>query len=180
MTSSLSQITASVFAETGALSSVRSWQSMRTKRAALSAKGDSRTSLSSWTSGHCGELSAIACATAVAIASRWRPAPLSEALIDRHTLTVLLANCATAPSADAHAPRDAIDDLPMSNTGRLLRPRSGAPATEGVRANVTPLRSGCCDSIPLPSKRQCIARRQTGLFAHWTLLFGCGRTMGAV
>ena len=27
---------------------------------------------------------------------------------------------------------------------------------------------------------QRIARRQTGLFAHWRLLFGRGRTMGAV
>ena len=27
---------------------------------------------------------------------------------------------------------------------------------------------------------QRIARRQTGLFAHWSLLFGRGRTMGAV
>ena len=27
---------------------------------------------------------------------------------------------------------------------------------------------------------QRIARRQTGLFAHWALLFGRGRTMGAV
>src|SRR5438128_10380498 len=77
-------------------------------------------------------------------------APSSEALIDRHPLTVLLRQIAPRrPSADA--PQDAIDDLPIVERGPALA--SSLRRQQGF--DQTPLRFAqvaATQSCPLESK----------------------------